>query len=76
MTAPPFKKLYVALVTFERDTDLFEILPSCSGGKCVQRPVWAVHDGNPGGAVIPIPATVWLFGSALEMLGWIRRKAA
>jgi hypothetical protein len=27
-------------------------------------------------AVIPIPATVWLFGSALGLLGWLRRKAA
>jgi hypothetical protein len=41
----------------------------------VQRPVWAVHDGNPGGHVIPIPATVWLCGSALGLLGWIRRKS-
>ncbi|TFG86588.1 MAG: hypothetical protein E4H19_05190 [Chromatiales bacterium] len=24
---------------------------------------------------IPVPAAVWLFGSALGMLGWIRRKA-
>ena len=25
--------------------------------------------------VIPLPASVWLFGSALGLLGWIRRKA-
>ena len=25
---------------------------------------------------IPVPAAVWLFGSALGLLGWIRRKAA
>ena len=25
--------------------------------------------------VIPVPAAVWLFGSALGLLGWIRRKA-
>jgi hypothetical protein len=25
---------------------------------------------------VPIPATVWLFGSALGLLGWMRRKAA
>lgn len=25
---------------------------------------------------VPVPAAVWLFGSALGMLGWMRRKAA
>ncbi|MCP4833046.1 MAG: VPLPA-CTERM sorting domain-containing protein, partial [Gammaproteobacteria bacterium] len=28
------------------------------------------------GAAVPIPAAVWLFGSALAGLGWIRRKQA
>ncbi len=27
-------------------------------------------------AAVPVPAAVWLFGSALGMLGWARRKAA
>jgi hypothetical protein len=27
-------------------------------------------------ATIPIPAAVWLFGSALGVMGWMRRKAA
>jgi hypothetical protein len=27
-----------------------------------------------GASVIPIPAAVWLFGSALGLLGWIRRR--
>ena len=26
------------------------------------------------GAVVPVPAAVWLFGSALGALGWLRRK--
>jgi len=26
-------------------------------------------------ATVPLPASVWLFGSALSMLGWARRKA-
>jgi hypothetical protein len=26
------------------------------------------------GTVVPIPATVWLFGSALGLLGWVRRR--
>lgn len=27
-------------------------------------------------AAIPVPAAVWLFGSALGLLGWLRRRAA
>jgi hypothetical protein len=30
---------------------------------------------NMSTAVIPVPAAVWLFGSALGLLGWIRRRA-
>ncbi len=26
--------------------------------------------------VVPVPAAVWLFGSALGLLGWVKRKAA
>ena len=26
-------------------------------------------------SVVPVPAAVWLFGSALALLGWVRRKA-
>ena len=31
---------------------------------------------NVNEAVVPVPAAAWLFGSALGLLGWIRRKAA
>jgi hypothetical protein len=27
-------------------------------------------------AVVPVPAAAWLFGSALGLLGWMRRKAS
>jgi hypothetical protein len=27
-------------------------------------------------AAIPVPAAAWLFGSALGLLGWMRRRAA
>jgi hypothetical protein len=30
----------------------------------------------PPSAVIPVPASVWLFGSAIGLLGWMRRKAS
>ncbi len=33
--------------------------------------VFAVRSGDVG--VVPIPAAAWLFGSALGLLGWIRR---
>ena len=26
--------------------------------------------------VVPVPASVWLFGSALGLLGWVRRRQA
>ena len=32
--------------------------------------VWARYE------VVPLPAAVWLFASALGLLGWLRRKAA
>jgi hypothetical protein len=35
---------------------------------------WAVRSGDV--SAVPIPAAVWLFGSALGLLGWMRRKAA
>lgn len=40
--------------------------------KSLNRPAWAVHQGN----VIPVPAAVWLFGSALGLLGWVRNRSA
>lgn len=35
---------------------------------------WAVLDGDIGAGVVPVPASAWLFGSALGLLGWMRRR--
>jgi hypothetical protein len=35
---------------------------------------WAVREGDV--AAVPIPTAVWLFGSALGLLSWMRRKVA
>jgi hypothetical protein len=35
---------------------------------------WAVRDGDVAASVVPIPAAAWLFGSALGLLGWLKRR--
>lgn len=37
---------------------------------------WAVRSGDIEAAVVPIPAAAWLFGSALGVMGWMRRTSA
>ena len=38
-------------------------------------PLRPITGGSLTASVVPIPAAAWLFGSALGVLGWIRRKA-
>ncbi len=42
-------------------------------GKNESAPAWAVVDGDPF-AVVPLPATAWLFASALGLAGVLRRR--
>jgi hypothetical protein len=44
--------------------------------KTLERATWAVRSGDIGASIVPIPAAVWLFGSALAGLGWLRRRQA
>lgn len=48
---------------------------SSGAGPGSQHFVWAVHDGDPF-SVVPVPPAVWLFGSALGVMGWMRRKVS
>lgn len=36
---------------------------------------WAVRPGDIGGAVVPVPGAVWLLGSALGVMGVLRRRS-
>lgn len=40
--------------------------------KNLRRNAWAVRSGDI--SAVPVPAAVWLFGSALAGLGWMRRR--
>ncbi len=41
----------------------------------VTRAGWAVEQVRMDVQVIPVPAALWLFGSAVGLLGWLRRRA-
>lgn len=45
------------------------------GGLSNQYHILAVHDGDIGASVVPVPAAAWLFGSGLiSLVGFARRK--
>jgi hypothetical protein len=65
------------VAAFPTDADDFNINNGKQFGanKSGEFSAWAVHDGNIG-APVPVPPAVWLFGSALGLLGWARRRKA
>jgi hypothetical protein len=49
-------------------------LAGCGGGDIQQGESYMLGGASIVGTVVPVPAAVWLFGSALAGLGWMRRK--
>jgi len=49
---------------------------SCQADFCSQytTPLRGVISGMIVSTVVPVPAAIWLFGSAIGLLGWVRRK--
>jgi hypothetical protein len=50
---------------------------SAIGMKSADDYAWAVHDGDVGAAVVPLPTALWLFGSGLlGLIGMAKKKKA
>ncbi len=64
-------------IAFEFDNDGWR-LPTSDGwvGRGWLLPPGSVDDWLVTATVVPVPAAAWLFGSALGLLGWMRRRAA
>jgi hypothetical protein len=45
-------------------------------GACAAPAARLLLSGNITAQVIPVPAAMWLFGSALGVMGWMRRKVS
>ena len=57
----------------------FEVVSSCAGDECgisgqIDFDTLSIYVDNVTVQAVPVPATAWLFGSALAGLGWIRRR--
>jgi hypothetical protein len=51
------------------------LLGNCDESDCAVGDLQLIYRGSTlPPAIVPIPATFWLFGSALGLLGWVRRR--
>jgi len=59
--------------TIKVDQTQYCSVAACVGGSAA----FALIADSPGiWSVVPVPPAIWLFGSGLGLLGWMRRKAA
>ena len=63
------------LLTIDRTTGAATIVGDLDSGG-IASPDFRSLAFVPAAAVVPVPAALWLFGSALGLLGWMRRKKA
>ena len=67
---------YVSSAPLSATSSTYENETLASLGLNVGSYVWTLPNDTFTFTVVPIPAAIWLFGSALGILGWIRRQKA
>ena len=70
--------VHILIVAFARHEWLQNWLIISADRKTIEFSQYTPHDMDQIRILtaVPVPAAVWLFGSALGMLGWMRRRGA